>query len=158
MRLCARDGCTTTFPTPHGGHWPVGYCSEFCHRNVKTPPTRLKRAQLRAVAPATTRRPVSEASPVQRAVIRERACVVCGQHAGACHPAHIIPRGVTSIGQDDPRAVCPLCPLHHRLYDEGGLSILEFLEPRWRVELAFAVERVGLLSTLRRVTNDREAA
>lgn len=63
------------------------------------------------------------------------------------------------IDQDDPRAVIPLCRPHHRAYDLGTLDVLPDLEPRFRQELAFAVERVGLLTTLRRVTNSRwEAA
>jgi hypothetical protein len=57
----------------------------------------------------------------------------------------------------DPRAVVPLCRRHHDAYDHEGLDILPFLEPHFRVELAFAVERFGLLSTLRRVTNERES-
>lgn len=85
--------------------------------------------------------------------------MVCRGHAGACHPAHLIDRSLTTIGQDDPRAVIPLCPAHHRLYDDpigtGGIDLLPYLEPHFRVEIAFAVERVGLLTTLRRVTNDR---
>jgi transposase-like protein len=51
--------------------------------------------------------------------------------------------------------VVPLCPACHRAYDDERLSILEYLEPHWRTELAFAVERVGLMSALRRVTNSR---
>jgi hypothetical protein len=48
-----------------------------------------------------------------------------------------------------------LCREHHRAYDEERLSILEFLEPRFREELAYAVENFGLLTTLQRVTNSR---
>jgi hypothetical protein len=61
-------------------------------------------------------------------------------------------------GQDDPLAVIPLCREHHDAYDHAGLSLLEALEPRFRAELAFAVKRAGLMTTLRRVTNTRLAA
>ena len=107
------------------------------------------------------RKAISPASPEQRAATRDRACLVCRGHAGHCHPAHLIDRSLTTVGQDDPRAVIPLCPEHHRLYDDpigtGGIDLLPFLEPHYRAELAYAVERVGLLTTLRRVTNDRSA-
>ena len=49
----------------------------------------------------------------------------------------------------------PGCRRCHRAYDEGGLSLLEHLEPRFRAELAYAVELVGLLAALRRITNAR---
>lgn len=96
------------------------------------------------------RRPVSPASPAQRSKVKLLSCLVCaGDHV---HPAHLIDRSLCPTGADDPRAVVPLCPGCHRDYDEGALSILEHLEPRYRLELAFAVERFGLISTLERVT------
>ena len=78
---------------------------------------------------------------------------MCG--ADSPDPAHLIARGVTSIDQDDPLAVIPLCREHHTALDTGMLDVLPYLEPRFREELGFAVKRVGLVSTLRRVTNDR---
>lgn len=93
------------------------------------------------------------ASPQQRRAVAGQVCLVCGR--SPVDPAHLIPRGVTSVDQDDPLAVVPLCRRDHRAYDDGRLSILEYLEPRFREELAFAVKRVGLLSTLQRVTNER---
>jgi hypothetical protein len=160
-RECARAGCDRRYdPRDRKTGTPQRYCSIECWRLDGVVPQRRApvRQELRSAPAKPRRKAISEASHAQRAATRDRACVVCDQGAGACHPAHIIPRGVTSVGQDDPRAVVPLCAVHHRLYDEGGLSILEFLEPHYRVELAFAVERVGLLSTLRRVTNERQAA
>ncbi len=109
---------------------------------------------LKRSAPKPRRAPVSPASPAQRARVKGKACIVCAQ--GPCHPAHLIDRSLG--GGDDPRAVVPLCPLHHREYDEAGLDLLRWLEPRYREELAYAVELVGLVATLRRVTNDRWAA
>jgi hypothetical protein len=109
-----------------------------------TPKTRqaVRRAQRRAVSPA---------SEAQRAKVRDAPCVRCGA-PGPCHPAHLIDRSLG--GDDDPRAVVPLCAACHRLYDEGGCSLLEHLEPHYRVELAYAVELVGLLAAVNRVTND----
>ena len=97
---------------------------------------------------------ISPASPAQREKVKLMACAVC--EGEPCDPAHLISRGLLTEGQDDPRAVIPLCRGHHDAYDHGSLSLLEHLEPHYRVELAFAVERFGLVSTLRRVTNERE--
>ncbi len=107
------------------------------------------------------RRPLTEASPEQRAAIAGKACVVC--RMSPCDPAHLLPLGQCPDGDGDPRAVVPLCRQHHREYDgttghEPSLDLLPYLEPHYRTELAFAVERFGLVSTLKRVTNDRYAA
>jgi hypothetical protein len=98
------------------------------------------------------RRQVSPASAAQRAKVRHKACIRCDAD-GPCHPAHLIDRSLG--GDDDPRAVVPLCPACHRDYDEGRCSLLEHLEPDYRAELAYAVELVGLLAALRRITNER---
>lgn len=135
---------------------PAGYCCTECHAASKPVPVPAKRnATVRKSATKTKRKAISPAAPEQRAAIRERACVVCRNHQGACHPAHLIDRSLCSEGADDPRAVVPLCETHHRAFDELGLDLLPFLEPHYRDELAFAVARVGLVATLRRVTNDR---
>lgn len=102
------------------------------------------------------RRPVSPASPAQRRKVAGKACIVCA--GSPCHPAHTIDRSLCPEGAEDPRAVVALCGQCHRLFDEQALDLLPFLEPRYREELAFAVERFGLLATLRRVTNDRAGA
>ena len=94
-----------------------------------------------------------EASPAQRIKCAELSCCVCGGYP--CDPMHLIPRGMTTIGQDDPRAVVPGCREHHRAYDEESLDLSPYLEPRYREEVAFAVERVGLFQALRRITNLR---
>jgi hypothetical protein len=118
----------------------------------------VPRAQLeRKPTVAQRRRPISEASPEQRAAVANRACVVC--RVSPCDPAHLIPKGLCADGDGDPLAVVPLCrgaDGHHRAYDDGDLDLLPFLEPHFRTELAFAVERFGLISTLRRVTNERQ--
>jgi hypothetical protein len=122
----------------------------LARRNALEDRTDGARPRLRA-------RPISEASPAQREKCRDRGCVVC-RSPGPCDPAHVISRGQLIDGQDDPLAVVPLCREHHRAYDTGQLNLLPYLEPHWRDELAFAVQRYGLISTLRRVTNDRADA
>jgi hypothetical protein len=93
------------------------------------------------------------ASPAQRKKVRLVPCIRCGRDG--VHPAHVIDRSLG--GDDDPRAVVPLCPECHRLYDVGAISILEHLEPHYRVELAYAVELVGLITAIERITNERWA-
>lgn len=112
----------------------------------------LREASQRA-APPPKRRPISEASPEQRAAVAGQRCLVCP--IKRVDPAHLIPVGVCRDGDGDPRAVVPLCRTHHRAYDTGELDLLPYLEPTFRVALAFAVERYGLMSTVRRVTNTR---
>lgn len=123
--------------------------------NASLAPSQLKRTG----GTLSKRRPISEASPAQRLKCQGAACVVCRQ--GPCDPAHLIDRSLVSDIGGDPRAVIPLCKGLdgcHRKYDDGGLSILEYLEPHHRTELAFAVERFGLAATYRRVTNERNIA
>ena len=118
-----------------------------------------RRTPLRAATPLKQtasrprRRPVSPASPAQRSKVRDLACLVCG--GTPVHPAHVIDRSMG--GDDHPDAVVPLCFLHHRLYDDGKLSLLEHLEPYYRDELAHAVRLVGLIAALQRITNERWA-
>jgi hypothetical protein len=131
--------CGAWFETPHTGDWPQAFCSQHCHRAAK-PKTRTQRP-----------RTAFAVSPAQRAAVRGRACVVC--KTSPCHPAHIIDRSLAD-DQDNPLAVIPLCPAHHRDFDENALDLLPYLEPHWRDHLAFAVARHGLLATLKRVTNN----
>lgn len=156
VRPCAREGCPVMFQTPHGGPQPQRYCSPECHRLDKPAPARKPTAPLRGSATAAKRRPVSVASTRQRTAVADGECVVCGGHP--VDPAHLVPRGLADDGDGNPLATIPLCRPCHRSYDEGGLSLLEHLEPAYRPHLAFAVARIGLVSTLRRVTNDRRAA
>lgn len=97
-------------------------------------------------------KPVSVVSDAQRKAVKGHSCLVCGTEP--VDPAHVIPRGLCPDLDGDPRAVVPLCRAHHIMYDAGRLSLLEFLEPGWRDRLAYAVERVGLLTTLYRTTNE----
>ena len=84
---------------------------------------------------------------------KARMCIVC--QADLVHPAHVIDRSLVPDDDGDPRRVVGLCPMHHREYDDGSLSILEYLEPHYRSELAYAVELVGLITALERITNQR---
>lgn len=93
------------------------------------------------------------ASTAQRVKVRDLGCVVCGEERP--DPHHLIDRSLTSEGQDDPLAVVPLCRNCHRRHHDEGTSILEYLEPRYRLEVAFAVERVGLLMALQKITGER---
>lgn len=90
------------------------------------------------------------ASPAQREKCREARCLVCDRVP--CDPCHLIPRSMLGEGQDHPLAVFAGCRIHHRLFDEHKLDILPELERDGREELAFAVERFGLLRTLKQVT------
>lgn len=91
-------------------------------------------------------------APALRDAVKDRSCLVCAMPA--VDPAHLIDRSLIA-DHGDPRAVVPLCRLHHAAYDLGRLDLLPYLEPRHRAELAFAVERFGLLRTLERVTGER---
>ena len=93
------------------------------------------------------------ASPAQRDKVRGASCCACGRQP--CDPAHLIPRSLLTVGQEDTRAVIPLCRECHRSYDEALIDLLPHLEPIFRTELAFAVNRFGLIPTLRKVTNQR---
>jgi hypothetical protein len=153
-RTCAFVGCPAVYETPHGiAGVPAKFCSATCHRASKTPKPAQPRATLITTAPTKRARAISPASPAQRNRAAQGRCVVC--NASGCHPAHLIDRSLAEDAAGDPRAVVPLCPTHHREYDEGGLSLLAHLEPHGRDALAYAVERFGLLRTLERVTNER---
>jgi hypothetical protein len=58
---------------------------------------------------------------------------------------------------DDVRAVVPLCPEDHYLYDINDLDLLPHLEPEWRDSQEWAAGAVGLASALRSITGDRMA-
>jgi hypothetical protein len=121
---------------------------------LKADPDKTREFHHRGAANSSRKRkPISPASPAQREKVKGAPCVVCGNYE--VDPAHLIDRSLLTEGQDDPRAVIALCRIHHREYDDGLISVLEHLEPRHREELAFAVERFGLISTLNRVTGLR---
>lgn len=80
------------------------------------------------------------------------ACIVCwkqGEHA------HLIDRSLAPDPWKDPRRVVALCREHHTAYDDHELDLLPYLEPHHRSELARAVECVGLVTTMERVSGQR---
>lgn len=109
---------------------------------------------LKRTAPKKRSGAISPATPAQRAAIEGRACIVCAGYP--CSPSHLIDRSLAPAFGDDPRITVPLCDARcHREYDEGFLDLSPYLEPHWRESVAAAVEAVGLLAALRRITNKR---
>jgi hypothetical protein len=78
------------------------------------------------------------------------ACLVCWR--SPTDRAHLIDRSLAPDRHDDPARVVYLCREHHERYDAHALDLLPHLEPRHRRELARAVELIGLVGTLERVT------
>jgi hypothetical protein len=78
------------------------------------------------------------------------ACLVCWQ--APTDRAHLIDRSLAPDPYSDPHRVVYLCRAHHTEYDDHRLDLLPYLEPRHRHELARAVELVGLVTTLERVS------
>jgi hypothetical protein len=100
------------------------------------------------------RRPISPASPEQRAKVRGAVSIVSAE--GPCDPAHLWPRGMG--GCDHPDCVIPLTRAEHRDFDLGFLDLLPHLIAQgcW-VELAHAVlaHHVDPIALLHRTTGDR---
>jgi len=82
-----------------------------------------------------------------------RSCLVCGR--SDVDPAHLVPR--SRGGCDHPECVVPLCRRCHRAFDDGRLDLLPYLEPHRRAELAHALQHLGLLALLERLTAERWA-
>lgn len=88
---------------------------------------------LKPSAPRARPRPISEASPAQRAKVRLQVCAVCG--FDRCDAAHLTPRSFR--GCEDAACVIALCRHHHRLFDDGHLDLLPHLSGHgFGVELA----------------------
>jgi hypothetical protein len=81
-------------------------------------------------------------------------CVVTGAQEGV-DAAHLVDRSLTTVGQDEPLAVVGLRRDLHRLYDDGKLDLLPYLAGRHDDAVGFAVERVGLITALERITNTK---
>jgi hypothetical protein len=122
-------------------------------------PGELTRTSTLQAAPLKSSGPISPATPEQKAKVEGLACLALDNGNGPCwgpiDPAHVIDRSMAPSGGDDIRAVVPLCRRHHNHYDDLDLDLSPLLEPRWRVEVAWAVEAVGLFSALRRITGHR---
>jgi hypothetical protein len=97
------------------------------------------------------RRPLSPASPAQRAKVRGQPCLVCAGRP--VDPAHLVPRSLG--GCDEPECVVPLCRLCHRAYDRGELDLLPHLEPGRREEVAHALSHLTLIAAVQRLSGQR---
>lgn len=117
----------------------------------RTPLRRRGRLRARQPFPRTPlrRTPLSVASAAQCIAAARSACVVCGSRR-RIDPAHMIPRSLG--GCDDCLCVVVLCRSCHRAYDAGKLDLLPHLEPACRAQLARAVEHVGLVGAVRRIS------
>lgn len=120
-----------------------------------------RQTPLRPVPPRSPQQPSLKRTPLGRTTLEQkqrvggRACIVCAEHGGRCHPAHVVPRSHPKMSEEaanDLRAVVPLCPTHHRAFDEGRLDLLPYLEPGWRDSQEWAAGAVGLASAMRTIT------
>jgi hypothetical protein len=126
----------------------------------------MKRTALRRRASPRARKPLRRPTPLQRtaslaatdrqrAAVAGRPCIVCGAAHGV-DAAHLIPKSLGGCG--DARCVTALCRACDRAYDSGELDLLPHLEPAWRAQLAHAVEHVGLIGALRRISGATDRA
>jgi len=84
----------------------------------------------------------------------EPGCRVCGREG--VDAAHVVPRSLAPNGGEHRDNIVPLCRKCHRLYDEGFLSLEEYLTA---AEAACAVLLTGSLrAALRVVSGGREDA
>jgi hypothetical protein len=114
-----------------------------------------RRAELARVELARSPGPTTVAPIEQKARCADQVCIVCGGYFDACHPAHVIPRGhpkMSDTAADDTRAVVPLCPRDHDLFDDGKIDLLPYLEPAWRDSQEWAAGAVGLATAMRSIT------
>ncbi len=111
----------------------------------------LKRSsELKRTALRPSKGGISPATPDQRERVKDRACIVCAAHP--CDPAHLIDRSLAPGSGDSSAMVVPLCRPCHRAYDDGDLDLTPYVEPHWRDAVACAVEAVGLIGALRRIS------
>ncbi len=114
----------------------------------------LRRVPLRSGAFPSSRA-FSPTSKAQRLKVSGLPCLVCGARDGV-DPAHVTPRA--RGGCDHPDCVVPLCRFRcHRAFDDGRLDLLPYLEPRHRAELAHALQHLGVIELLERLTAERWA-
>lgn len=97
---------------------------------------------------ALKRRPISPASPAQRAKIKGKRCVHCPRPA--CDPMHVCPRG--RGGCDAPLCVVPGCRRCHRAFDEGKLDLMGDLVQHFKPELAHALLHMTPIALVARLT------
>lgn len=121
-------------------------------------PEKVREFQQRARRNSTRkRRPVSPASPEQRARVRDRACVNCG--GGPCDPAHLASRA--QGGCDSELCVVALCRECHRGLDERtgpqahiDLEVVLAL-PEFAAERAHMAAHLSYRRCIQRLTGER---
>ena len=96
---------------------------------------------------------ISPASAAQRAKVRGKRCVVC-ERRDQITPMHLVDRSLG--GCSEPQCVVPGCWECHRLYENGQLDLLPFLEPQWRTEQSHAVLHLGVGRAYRKLTGRRD--
>lgn len=138
-------------PGPRGGHTHEQARSDGTLCRMHRSSTFQGMASVISPPPGSPRKRTLAVERKLRESINGRSCAVCGQQP--VDPAHVIDRSLAN-DHGDPRSVVPLCREHHDEYDDHRLDLLPYLEGRFRSQLAFAVERFGLLSTLQRVTGE----
>ena len=158
-RCCRLPSCGKLFEDEGPGKRvaPTGYCSRGCADRAARERANRK-ASMRAVPP---RAPLRLLSPSSRDWSEPHAkrdaegvCRVCGREG--VDAAHIIPRSLAPSGAERQDNIVPLCRSCHRLYDEGFLSLEEYLTA---AEAACAVLLAGSLrAALRVVSGGRESA
>lgn len=151
--------CEQLFEDPGPGKRvaPAGYCSRKC-ADVQARERANRKAAMRAVPPRAPMRLVSPSSRDWMAAHAKRdseaRCRVCGREG--VDAAHIVPRSLAPNGGEHQDNIVPLCRSCHRLYDEGFLSLEEYLTA---AEAACAVLLAGSLrAALRVVSGGRESA
>lgn len=150
----ARHGAEALSSQAKAGVLPI----EKPQPRARSPHRLARRTQLNRASKSLKRTPLGHCTPEQKARVRDLACIACGRGLGHCHPAHVIDSGGLSAEvANDVRAVVPLCPVCHRLYDDLQLDLSPYLEPVWRDAVVWAVEAVGLFRALRRITGQRWA-
>jgi hypothetical protein len=127
---------------------------EAREKREKRRPGRRPQAGLKRTPSKLAKSPLGHCTPAQRERVRGKPCLCCGGSAYV-DPAHLIDRGTAPSAADNPRAVVPLCRWCHQSFDDGDLDLSPWLEPRYREEVAWAVEAVGLFAALRRITKRR---
>lgn len=97
-------------------------------------------------------RPVSPASPEQRARAKGAVCVNCG--GSPCDPAHLTSRA--QGGCDHPDCVIALCRGCHRRFDEGDLDLEAVLAlPEFAAERSHMASHGSFQACIRRLRGAR---
>jgi hypothetical protein len=87
---------------------------------------------------------------VCRVMARGGKPAVVGLCDGPLEAAHIVERRYDDAPTVPTPDIVPLCAYHHARYDARRLSILEYLD---HDEQAAAVEKLGIMRALRRLTS-----